>query len=330
MVDRSAAGPTPVVEFAPAKVNLTLAVRGRREDGYHALESLVAFAAVGDRLVLQAGPTPALSIEGRFAGAAGPVEDNLVLRAARALAARVEGLKLGTFALTKCLPVAAGLGGGSADAAAALRLLARLNGLDRNDPRLRAAAAACGADVPVCLSPCSRWMGGTGDVLSQPIALPVLPAVLVNPAVALPTRDVFAALEAGPAGADGAVSPAFPTVPSDNRELVAFLAKSGNDLEPAAVALAPVIADVLARLRAFEGVRLARMSGSGATCFGLFESEDAAERAACALRAERPRWWIRATTLGGAVPLREAEDLSAPGASARARCKTRRLPSSPP
>ncbi|HXW23379.1 MAG TPA: 4-(cytidine 5'-diphospho)-2-C-methyl-D-erythritol kinase, partial [Xanthobacteraceae bacterium] len=159
----------PFAESAPAKVNLTLRVLGRRPDGYHELESLVAFARVRDRLALAPGGTLALDVSGPFAAAAGNVADNLVLTAARALAGRIDGLALGRFTLVKELPVAAGLGGGSADAAAALRLLARANGLAPDDARLSAAARATGADVPVCLDPRPRVMRGIGEILSAPL-----------------------------------------------------------------------------------------------------------------------------------------------------------------
>jgi 4-diphosphocytidyl-2-C-methyl-D-erythritol kinase len=190
------AAPRELTEFAPAKINLTLHVLGRRADGYHEIESLVAFADIGDRLTFVPGDTLELEVGGPSAEAAGEGEDNLVLKAARALAEGVDGLRTGRFVLDKQLPVAAGLGGGSSDAAAALRLLARHNNLPLNDPRLHAAARATGADVPVCLDPKARMMRGIGEILSGPIALPELPAVLVNPGVAVPTKDVFAALAA--------------------------------------------------------------------------------------------------------------------------------------
>src|SRR5215471_4945604 len=183
--------PAAGAEKAPAKVNLTLRVIGRRADGYHEIESLVAFADVGDTLTFSPGGAVALSVAGPTAAAAGQIADNLVLKAARALAERVERLKLGGFALSKRLPVAAGLGGGSADAAAALRLLARANGLALDDLRLMQAARATGADVPVCLDPRARLMRGIGEILSAPLPLPRLHALLVNPGVAVPTKLVF-------------------------------------------------------------------------------------------------------------------------------------------
>ena len=218
---------------------------------------------MGDALTFTPGPVLALAVRGPTARASGNVTDNLVLKAARALAERVEGLKLGRFALSKRLPVAAGLGGGSADAAAALRLLARANGVALDDPRLMQAARATGADVPVCLDPRPRLMRGIGDLLSDPLDLPRLPAILVNPGVAVPTRDVFAALK--PQTSPQAGPSQSTTAPFDE------IANGRNDLEAAAISLQPVIADVLAALGKLPGCRLARMSGSGATCFGLFE-----------------------------------------------------------
>jgi 4-diphosphocytidyl-2-C-methyl-D-erythritol kinase len=283
-----------VREKAPAKVNLTLRVLGRRADGLHEIESLVAFADVADALTLTPGDALALSVAGPTAAAAGDVAENLVLKAARALAERVEVLKLGRFALSKRLPVAAGLGGGSADAAAALRLLARANRLAPDDARLAQAARATGADVPVCLDPRPRFMRGTGDILSDPFELPRLFAVLVNPGIAVATRDVFAMLAAAPATQ---TKPAM--WPRERAELLDEIARGRNDLEEPAIELEPAIANVLAVLRKLPGCRLARMSGSGATCFALFDSYRTASAAARRLRVGYPTWWVRATTFGG-------------------------------
>lgn len=285
--------PAARAEAAPAKVNLTLRVLGRRADGYHDIESLVVFAGVGDELTFAPGAELALTIAGPTAGAAGDISDNLVLKAARALAARVEGLEVGSFALSKRLPVAAGLGGGSSDAAAALRLLAAANDIAPDDPRLMQAARATGADVPVCLDPRSRRMSGIGDILSEPLVLAPLPAVLVNPGVAVPTREVFAALNLRP-GAQSA-----DTGPPKTTALLDDIAQGRNDLEEPAIELQPVIAKVLAVLRNLPACRLARMSGSGATCFGLFDSTHSAEAAARTLRVGYPDWWVRETVLGG-------------------------------
>ena len=289
--------PAARAEKAPAKVNLTLHVLGRRADGYHEIESLVAFAGVGDALSFTPGRALALTVGGPTAAAAGDTADNLVLKAARALAEQVEGLQLGRFALSKRLPVAAGLGGGSADAAAALRMLARSSRLAPDDPRLLQAARATGADVPVCLDPRPRLMRGIGDILSEPLDLPKLAAVLVNPGVAVPTREVFAALKL-PAGSVAASPPG--SAPSlGATSLADAIANGRNDLELPAIELQPVIADVLAVLRKLPGCRLSRMSGSGATCFGLFDSTAAATAAARTLRIGYPAWWVRPTVLGG-------------------------------
>ena len=285
-----------LTEFAPAKVNLTLHVLGRRADGYHEIDSLVAFADVGDRLTLRPGERLALATSGPTGAAAGASEDNLVLKAARGLAAHVEGLRLGQFLLDKQLPIAAGLGGGSSYAAAALRLLARINELSLNDDRVRSAAQATGADVPVCLDPKARLMRGIGEILSDPIYLPEIAAVLVNPGVAVPTKDVFAALQA-PALTGPPEPDEFIAIDADAASLVPMLAGRRNDLQLPATKMQPVIADVLRALERSANCMLARMSGSGATCFGLFGSSGTAEEAAHNLQAAQPRWWVRAATL---------------------------------
>jgi 4-diphosphocytidyl-2-C-methyl-D-erythritol kinase len=285
-----------LIEFASAKINLTLRVLGRRADGYHDIDSLVAFAQVGDRLTLAPGSTLELQLTGPHGAATGDVDDNLVVKAAQALAARVEGLRLGCFVLDKQLPVAAGLGGGSADAAAALRLLARANALALDDRRLFASARATGADVPVCLEARPRVMRGIGDVLLAPLELPALPAVLVNPGVAVATKDVFARLGISPGETQGAED--FTGIPIERSALLSFLSDLVNDLERAAIALQPAIAEVLDSLRRLAACRLSRMSGSGATCFALFDTPSAAAAAARALKTSHPAWWICATALG--------------------------------
>jgi 4-diphosphocytidyl-2-C-methyl-D-erythritol kinase len=330
--------PEVLAALAPAKVNLTLRILGRGPDGYHDLESLVAFAPFGDRLALRLGSSLSLTVSGPRAADAGPLADNLVLRAASALAARRDGLKLGRFTLTKRLPAGAGLGGGSADAAAALRLIAQANGLGLDVAPIRDAARATGADVPVCLEPRARLMGGVGDVLSAPLALPTLGIVIVHPGVAVPTGEVFKALGLAPGERRAAPAPsprlrgegrgegAFPQAqtrgsgPSpdlspqagrgegkdrerDEREaLLAWLAGQSNDLEPAAIAIAPAIADVLGALAELRGCRLSRMSGSGSACFGLFETARAATVAMRRLTHARPDWWMRAGGIGEVQP----------------------------
>jgi 4-diphosphocytidyl-2-C-methyl-D-erythritol kinase len=294
------------VERAPAKINLTLRVIARRPDGYHDIESLVAFAGVADRLSFTPDRMLALAVGGPMAARCGELADNLVLKAAHALSERVAGLKVGRFLLSKRLPVAAGLGGGSSDAAAALRLLARANHLSLEDPRLIEAAQVTGADVPVCLDPQTRVMRGIGDVLSDRIKLAPLPAILVNPGVMVATGEVFRALELNGPAAKVAGLP-ISSGPQDTwvgwgsglAALIAGLAIVGNDLEKPAIRLRPVIADVLQALATPPGCQLARMSGSGATCFGLFATAREASLAARRLRAEHPTWWIRTTTLAG-------------------------------
>lgn len=298
---------------APAKVNLTLHVLGRRPDGYHELESLVVFAGIHDRLTLAPGPELSLSVDGPTAGAAGPAGDNLVIRAARALAARRPALALGAFHLVKRLPAAAGIGGGSSDAAAALRLLAELNGLGLDDPDVAAAARATGADVPVCLDPRARTMRGAGEDVGPPLDLPPLFAVLVNPGVAVPTSAVFRRLGLAPGqrreapirddhpaaamshGGEASPGCSAPLATAGTSEAISTLAAARNDLEPPALALAPEIGAALAALRSAPGCRLARMSGSGATVFGLFGDCHEAARAARAIGAAEPGWWVRPT-----------------------------------
>jgi 4-diphosphocytidyl-2-C-methyl-D-erythritol kinase len=289
--------PVSLVENAPAKVNLTLRVLGRRPDGYHDLESLVVFADFGDRLSFVRGGELSLTVRGPNAAQAGEGADNLVLKAATALAALEPAVGLGAFHLDKTLPVAAGIGGGSADAAAALRLLARANSLPPEHPAVFSAARSTGADVPVCLDPRPRIMRGIGEVLSPPLSLPALPAMLINPGVAVATKAVFARWTAA------AVAPVALDVTAiaklgDREELLQVLATQANDLEAPAIALAPVIAEVLAALRALARCSVARMSGSGATCFALFASAAAAQEAAKVLHAKHPQWWVRACVLG--------------------------------
>jgi 4-diphosphocytidyl-2-C-methyl-D-erythritol kinase len=282
---------------APAKINLTLHGLGRRTDGYHELQSLVVFAGVCDHLTFSSGADLSLVVDGPTAGAAGAGPDNLVLRAARNLQERVEGLRLGAFRLTKYLPVAAGIGGGSSDAAAALRLLARENGLALDDPRMIEAARVTGADVPVCLDPSAREMSGVGENLGPKLELAPLAAVLVNPRVPVETRPVFAKLGLA-AGEDYSFGkhPEFVARMAPDA-LLAALKKGRNDLEDPAGVIAREIVDVLAVLGAARGAKLARMSGSGATCFALFGDRRQAARAAHAIRRDHPSWWARATLL---------------------------------
>lgn len=307
----------PLTTRCRAKINLTLRVLGRRADGYHELESLVAFAGVGDVLTLEPGPDLGLSLAGAFGEGLAAEPDNLVLRAANALAVELGPLRWGRIHLVKRLPVASGIGGGSADAAGALRLLARLNGVAFDNPALLRAAAAIGADVPICVASRARVMSGLGEVLGPPLALPPLFAVLVNPGVPVATARVFGELAAPPLLAGEAASRAQRSHPQRLREaldslaarpltndppgriasLIEALSQGANDLEAPALALAPVVADVLRRLAAQPGCRLARMSGSGATCFALFDDCRASAAAARAIARGRPDWWTKATVL---------------------------------
>ncbi len=282
---------------APAKMNLTLRVIGRRVDGYHELESLVAFAGLCDWIGFEPGRDLVLEVLGPRAVEAGPVEENLVLRAARALARDIPGVKLGRFRLVKRLPAAAGLGGGSADAAAALRLLANGAGLSVDDPRVRAAAKATGADVLACLRPQARMMTGVGDQLGPLIRLPKMFAVLVNPQVQAPTPMVFAALGLAPGSTLESSTQSLDALGRGTAAILAFLASSRNDLEAAAVRIAPAIAVVRERLAQIPEAIATGMSGSGATCFALFGDRRSATLARRIVAAERPDWWVEATAI---------------------------------
>ena len=283
-----------LVETARAKINLYLHIVGRRDDGYHLLDSLVAFAAIGDTLYGAPADAPSLRVDGPFAAelAGEELESNSVARAARATAAALGCPAAIAFRLVKTLPVAAGLGGGSADAAAALRICARAWSIAEDDPRLAAIARGLGADVPACLAGRPAFMGGIGDELASAPKLPRLSVVLVNPGVALPTTRVFA-------GFRGQFSDAarFSQNPHDARELAEILAARRNDLLDPAMRCVAQIRDVLDALAASPGCFLARMSGSGATCFGLYADDAAAGRAASWLTANARGWWIAPSTI---------------------------------
>ncbi len=288
---------TLLSERAPAKINLTLHVIGRRTDGWHELQSLVVFTRSGDMLRLAPGGELSLTVSGPGAAAAGNIEDNLVCKAARHLASRVDGMRLGAFQLEKKLPVAAGIGGGSSDAAAALRLLARSNDIAFDDQRLFEAARATGADVPVCLAAKGRMMEGFGEKLGPPLALPPLFAVIVNPRVPVETKDVFSRMNI-PIGTESGFGSHPEMSVNDAEALYALLRRGRNDMEAAACTVAPIIGDVLAVLGAAPGCKLARMSGSGATCFALFADCRAAARAKKAIVRSNPTWWVKLSVLG--------------------------------
>ncbi|MEM8687090.1 MAG: 4-(cytidine 5'-diphospho)-2-C-methyl-D-erythritol kinase [Pseudomonadota bacterium] len=285
-----------VHEFAPAKVNLCLHITGRRADGYHLLDSLVVFAGVGDELTFTRAETHALEISGPFSGAIDAAPDNLIFKAAHLLGDQVPGAAV---SLTKSVPVAAGIGGGSADAAASLRGLTRLYELkDLDAGQLDEMALTLGADVPACLRSRALRMTGIGEEISEIQEFAPLPAVLVNPGVPVPTGPIFKALGLAQPGTAGTGledlhRQSFRSV----GDVVDWLGGQRNDLQAPAIALAPAVGQVLEALEREAACRLARMSGSGATCFGLFDSDEQA--AACAARLARahPGWWVRPTTL---------------------------------
>ncbi|MGE5266561.1 MAG: 4-(cytidine 5'-diphospho)-2-C-methyl-D-erythritol kinase [Deltaproteobacteria bacterium] len=280
-------------ERARAKINLTLTVNGRRTDGYHDLLSLVAFADAGDTVTLDTGAPTGTTVTGPFASAIeGP---NLVETALGRVAELVPGLTIGHVSIEKNLPVASGMGGGSSDAAAALRAIrsahpAETAGLDWND-----LCAGLGADVPVCFAGEATWMSGTGARL-HPLTLPLpkLDAVLINPGETIPsdkTARVFRALAAPPLNEGSTAHAALPAL-HDREALLAVMRRTGNDLESPATAVIPAIDEVLSALEACPDAMLARLSGAGPTCFAIFDGAAAAQSAAAALKSAHPSWWI--------------------------------------
>ncbi len=281
-----------LTETGYAKVNLALHVRSRRDDGYHALESLFVFTCDGDVLTGRSVESGALtlSVSGPFANALDNGGGNLVVKAAQALREYLGEKRGAALTLVKNLPVASGIGGGSADAAATLRLLGRLWNAHIPVPDLERIALSLGSDVPACLSSATQMVRGRGELLQgvDVSGLPGMPMLLVNPGVGISTARVFKAWDQVDRGALAAGS------------LEGLIASGRNDLEAAAVAIAPVIADVLGELRQCAGVRLARMSGSGATCFALFDEEADAKAAATVIRARQADWWVMETRIRAA------------------------------
>ena len=283
--------------IARAKINLTLEVRGRRADGYHEIASLVAFADIGDRVTRDPARPAGINAMGPFAAA---IEgENLAAVALRRVLAVQPGLAAGYFTIDKQLPVASGIGGGSADAAAVLRLIRAAN------PELSGAiawaeiAAGLGADVPICLARRTAWITGAGAGITPVTGMPRVPAVLVNalgPVPSAKTATVFRRLDAG-AVASGE-RPALPALFANRTELIGYVSARANDLEAPARELMPVIGCVLATLASCRGAAVARQSGAGPTCFALFEREDAAAAAAKRLTSEHPDWWVRQTKIG--------------------------------
>ena len=273
-----------IVEKASAKINLFLHVGMRRADGFHPLQSLAVFTDLSDRLEIADASELSLSLDGAFAPGLAGEGDNLVLRAARALAAD-RGARL---ALTKSLPVASGIGGGSADAAAALRGLSRLWKI--NAP-LADIGAALGSDIPVCIDSVPAFMEGRGEILRALDSLPRISMLLVNPGVAVSTRDVFSALQTRSGVENALPRGRF----RDTADLLRFLETTRNDLQAPARMIQPVIGDVLTAIAALPGALFARMSGSGATCFGIFADDDCCARAANILKQASPHWWVAPT-----------------------------------
>ncbi len=274
-----------IVEPAPAKLNLALHVRARRADGYHELETLFVFVAHGDVLTIADADAPSFSVTGLFAGALAGEGDNLVLRAERLFRAQVAALPPLAVTLDKRLPVASGMGGGSADAAAMLRAMARRAGVAIDDPRLRTLAESLGSDVPACLFGTTAIGRGRGEVLMPVTGAEGTPVLLVNPGVAVSTAAVFAGWDRIDRG------------PLPEGDVVAAAMAARNDLEQPARTIAPEVGHVLARMGSASGVRLARMSGSGATCFALFEDEADRAAAAQAISLAEPDWWVQETEL---------------------------------
>jgi 4-diphosphocytidyl-2-C-methyl-D-erythritol kinase len=284
-----------IAELAPAKINLALHITRRREDGYHDLESLIVFADLADELEAVAADVDSLTIVGPFAKGLGNGETNLVSRAVAAFRARWPGAVANRLALTlhKNLPVAAGIGGGSADAAAALRIMAGQSSIPIPLPELSGIAAKLGADVPACLLSRPLIARGVGEILAPLPEFPQLYMVLVNPMVPLATADVFRRLRSH----DNYPLPALPDPLTRPAQLGLWLAETRNDLEPPAVKLVPVIGELVDRLRDAPGCILSRMSGSGATVFGLFGSSAQAHQAASDLRLASPDHWVAAAPL---------------------------------
>ena len=284
-----------VHRLAPAKVNLFLHVAPVSADGYHPLASLVAFADVGDGVTVEPAERLSLTVTGPFGQGLNDGGDNLILTALRALgAASGAGDPALAVSLDKQLPIAAGLGGGSSDAGAALKAAREVLGLSLDDAALAGIAASVGADGPMCLHARAAWAEGRGDRLTFEPRLPPLPAVLINPGVPSPTGAVYRAYDQGStAAADRPEPPGDWTVSA----VIDWLATQRNDLEAPAVALEPAIGVALGEAARLPGVRLVRMSGSGATAFALFDSPEASSEAARGLSIARPDWWVRATTL---------------------------------
>jgi 4-diphosphocytidyl-2-C-methyl-D-erythritol kinase len=287
---------TALRHTAKAKLNLTLEVLGRRADFYHEVRSLVGFTDLGDSVALEPGDELALAVDGPFAGAL--QGGNLIIAAAEAAKAKAPGIALGRFELTKALPVAAGLGGGSADAAASLRLLAEVNPGTLSATALAEIAGRLGSDVTACLTSRPALMTGRGEHVAEIRGMPACGVVLVNAGLALATASVYGALKAAPLSATPADTEPVPDFGGSFERLIDYASPRGNDLTAAALRLAPAIGEVLTALRRVASTRLVQLAGSGPTCFALFATADEARAAATSLQAAHPSWWVAATSLG--------------------------------
>ncbi|NQY14835.1 MAG: 4-(cytidine 5'-diphospho)-2-C-methyl-D-erythritol kinase [Henriciella sp.] len=294
---------TQLTEYAPAKVNLSLHVGPPRENGRHNLISLVTFADIDAADILTAEPAShfSLAVDGPFAQESGPAKDNLVLKAARAMNDALDGNAPPlAFRLQKTLPCAAGIGGGSADAGAALRIIVRAHGGEMAQRAAEAVAPLLGGDVLACFHNFPGFMAGEGETFEPVLSVPRLPAVLVNPGIPCPTGEIFRAFDDV---APDAI-PDHPPLPDNRTALRAFVTwlneNTGNSLQSPAMSKHPEITNALAILQSLAGVRLVRMTGSGATCFAIFENFDRAEASAKALALQYPEWWVQSTLLGGA------------------------------
>ncbi len=278
--------------LARAKINLYLHVVGKRADGYHLLDSLIVFAETGDEISVAPAADLSLAIDGPFGRGLEANESNLVMRAALALRALTGTSQGAAIHLTKNLPLASGIGGGSADAAATLLALIDLWGVTPDHTALMKLAEKLGADVPVCLAGEASFVGGIGEEIVSAGTLPPAHLLLVNPLVETPTPAVFKARRG-----DFSAPARWASAPKSARDLAAYLTGRKNDLTEPAIHVAPVVADVLDTIAALPGCLLPRLSGSGATCFGLFEDADSAEAALAETRRRRPGWWSVAARL---------------------------------
>jgi len=278
--------------LAPAKINLFLHITGKRPDGYHLLQSVVVFANIGDRLTFARHDSLFIDVAGPFAGDVCAPRDNLIYKAAQALGENYKTAPTAQILLEKNLPVASGMGGGSSDAAAALKGLAQLWGLPEEFDRMQKIAATLGADVPACLMRRPVWMEGAGEKMMRLPDMPDMHLVLVNPAVATPTPEVFHQFRAK-------FSPPIQFIGRRKTmgEWIADLKLYRNDLTDAAIAVSPEIKIALQAIADTQGCQIARLSGSGATCFGIYETPTAAHAAVNKLRQQHPEWWVTAAGL---------------------------------